>query len=112
MPWNVARLRAYREYPQSDDVISQTLLLAEADCRRIAPNLEAGDAGDVARFDRAVEQLVQIDLQPASYSGNLDGGTLVNSRNDARNRILSQLVGAATVIDDGRRTSIFPPRYW
>lgn len=108
MPWTVDQLRSLREYPQSDEVIARFLLLAEADARRINPDLETDD---VARFDRAVEQLVQVDLQPANYSGNLDGGTLVNSRNDARNRILSQLVGAATVINDGRVTRIFRPRY-
>lgn len=111
MPWTVAELRAYREYPQEDAVIQRALSLAEADADRINPKLATGSAFDISRRDRAVEQLVRIDLEEASYSGNFDGGTLVNSINDARSRILLSLVGAMTPINDGREP-IYPPRYY
>lgn len=108
MPWTVQQLRSYRQYPQEDTVIQRALDLAEADVDRINSKLVTSDP---ERRDRAVEQLVQIDLEPPNYSGNEDGGIVVNSRNDARNRILSQLVGAGVTISDGRVTQIMPPYY-
>lgn len=112
MPWTAAQLREYRQFPQSDMVLEEAIRLAEADCDRVAPELSAPDASDeqIARRDRAIEQLIVIDLQPVTYSGNVDGGVLVKSRNDARGRVLLSLVGASTVIDDGR-DRIFPLRY-
>lgn len=110
MAWTAEELRTYRQLPQSLPVIQRALTLAEEDCDRINPRLVTGSVADQARRDRAVEQLVRIDLEPARYSGNYDGGVLVNSLNDARSKILLSLVGAATVIQDSRRRP-FPPRY-
>ena len=108
MAWTVETLKAYRKYPRPDAVIARALELAEADCDRINSSLIHTDP---ARRDRAVDQLVEIDLKEPDYSGNVDGGILVNSRNDARNRILLQLVGAGQAVDDGRERSLFPPRF-
>ena len=112
MAWTAAQLKEYRQFPQSIEVLEEAIRLAEADCDRIAPELSAPGATDnqIARRDRAIEQLVVIDLQPVTYSGNSDGGVVVKSRNDARGRVLLSLVGAVTVIDDGR-DRIFPRRY-
>ena len=67
MPWTVGQLRALRRYPQSDEVIASQIVLAEADVDRINPDLETNDP---ERRDRAVDQLVQIELEPVKYSGN------------------------------------------
>ena len=110
MAWTVATLCQYYQLPQHPDVIQRALDLAEADCDRINPALATGSDNDQLRRDRAVAQLVRIDLEPANYSGNYDGGVLVKSVNDARGRVLLSLVGAVTVVDDGR-DRIFPVRY-
>lgn len=110
MAWTVQTLRHYREFPQSDEVLGEALRLAEADVDRINSALKDGTPAQQARRDRAVEQLVRIDLEPANYSGNYDGGVLVKSINDARGRVLLSLVGSSTVIDDGR-DRIYPLRY-
>lgn len=108
--WTVDKLREIRQYPQSNEVLADFLRLAIEDVKRINPTLyERRDDDAEARVDRAVEQLVQIDAFPPEYSGNLDGGVLVNSRNDARNRILSQLVGAGRVVPTTRERYIIPP---
>ena len=109
--WTVAELRSLRQYPQSDDVLQTYLDIAIGDVERTNPRLYAStDADDVLRVNRAVEQLVQIDAEPAQYSGNFDGGVLVNSRNDARNRILSQLKGAGVVVQTTRDRVVVEPR--
>lgn len=112
MPWTVAQLREYREYPQKDVVLQRSLELAEAQVDRINPALAVSeDNEEIARRDSAVEELVQIDLLPPQYSGNLDGGTLVKSKLDARSRILLGLVGAIHVVTD-TRDPVFPRKYY
>lgn len=108
--WTVAKLRTVRDYPQANEVVLEFLNLAIADVERINPTLYASDAAtDIQRVDRAIEQLVRIDTEPTDYSGNYDGGVLVNSVNDARNRILSQLVGAGRTLPDGRVREVVRP---
>ena len=74
--WTVSSLREFRpQYAQTNDVLQRMLDLATADAERINPTLYAStDADDEARIDRAIEQLVRLDAEPASYSGNIDGG--------------------------------------
>lgn len=107
MPWSVAQLRALRRYPQSDEVIASQIVLAEADVDRINPTLEENDP---ERRDRAVDQLVQIELEPIRYSGNQDGGAVLNSRTVARNRIFQSLVGSFQPLQSRNPTPIYPPR--
>ena len=109
--WTVEELAELRQYPQETEVLQRFLDIAIGDVERTNPRLYAStDANDVLRIDRAVEQLVQIDAEPGEYSGNFDGGVLVNSRNDARNRILSQLKGAGVVVQTTRDRVVVEPR--
>lgn len=108
--WTVATLRQFREYPHTNAVLQRMLDLAIADARRINPTLyESTVADDQERIDRTIEQLVRLDAEAASYSGNVDGGVIVNSVNDARNRILSQLVGAGRTIATTRDRQVVRP---
>ena len=60
--------------------------------------------------DRAVDQLVQIELEPVKYSGNQDGGAVLNSRTVARNRVLQSLVGSFQPLQNRNPIPIYPPR--
>ena len=111
--WTTTTLRALRpQYAMLDSVLQRFLDLAIADVQRINPTLYAStDDGDEDRIDRAVEQLVRLDAEPPSYSGNIDGGITVNSVNDARNRILSQLVGAGRTVQNTRDREVVRPDF-
>ena len=74
---------------------------------RINPRLAEEDPD---RRDRAVDQLVQIELEPTAYSGNRDGGAILNSRTVARNRVFQSLVGTFAVLQGRTPRPIYPPR--
>lgn len=110
MAWTVEQLREYRQYPQSDAVIAHALRLAEADVDGVNPSLATGDAEALARRDRAIEQIVRIDLGPEAEGK--DGPTIVQDSKKARAEVLNTVAPLITTIRDTRRNrGGYPPRY-
>ena len=100
MTWTVETLREYRQYPQSDEVIQQSLDLATADVDRV--NADASQE----RKDRVIETLVRIDLGPRAEEQS------ANQLEAERARVLQTLVPSVFAVADGRQEHIYPPRYW
>ena len=63
------------------------------------------------RRDRAVDQLVQIELEPVKYTAaTRTAARCLNSRTVARNRVLQSLVGSFQPLQNRNPIPIYPPR--
>lgn len=106
MAWTRDQLRDFYQLPQADAVLDRALTLAEGHVDRANPDLIAN--GEESRRDDAVAQIVQIYVYPPDYSGNVDGGVLVQSQRDAIADVLLSIVSPVETIGDPR-PPIFQP---